>query len=153
MEDALLVKKIENGTVIDHIPPKMSLTVARILKVFDDGNPVLLAINVESKKMKRKDILKLENRFLSQTELGEISLLIPGATVNKIENWKVVDKQTVELPDKIEGIVRCANPACVTNKGEPVTAKFTVISREPLLIRCHYCRRDMDKDQIMENLV
>ncbi len=151
--DKLMVKKIENGTVIDHIPPDVSLVVARVLGAFRDKNAVLIAMNVDSKRMGKKDILKLEDRFLSEEELNKISLLIAGATVNKIENGEVVEKKLVEIPDKAVGIVRCANSNCVTNKGEPVQTKFYVISKKPLLLRCHYCGRDMDKKQIMENVI
>ena len=152
-KEALLVKRIESGTVIDHIPPNMSLVVARLLGVLNGRFPVLIAINVESKKMGRKDVLKLEGRFLDENELGKVAILAPGATVNIIDNGRVSEKKKLKLPTEIEGMFRCANPDCITNKGEPVRTRFYVVKSNPLVVRCHYCGRDMDRNQIIENLI
>ncbi|MFA4640285.1 aspartate carbamoyltransferase regulatory subunit [Pyrococcus kukulkanii] len=149
----LKVSAIREGTVIDHIPAGKGLKVIEILKLgkLSNGGAVLLAINVPSKKLGRKDIVKVEGKFLSEEEVNKIALVAPTATVNIIRDYEVVEKFKVEIPDVIEGILRCANPNCITHY-EYVTTKFYVISREPLKVRCHYCERTMEEEEILANL-
>ncbi|AEH24438.1 aspartate carbamoyltransferase regulatory subunit [Pyrococcus yayanosii] len=148
----LKVSAIREGTVIDHISAGKGLKVIEILGLGRlNGGAVLLAMNVPSKKLGRKDIVKVEGRFLSEEEVNKIALIAPSATVNIIRDYKVVEKFKVEVPDVIEGILRCANPNCITNH-EYVTTKFYVINKEPLKVRCYYCERTMEEDEILANL-
>ncbi|AEC52281.1 aspartate carbamoyltransferase regulatory subunit [Pyrococcus sp. NA2] len=149
----LKVSAIKEGTVIDHIPAGKGLKVIEILKLekLSNGGAVLLAMNVPSKKLGRKDIVKVEGRFLSEEEVNKIALVAPTATVNIIKEYRVVEKFKVEVPEVIEGILRCGNPNCITNH-EYVTTKFYVISRNPLKVRCHYCERTMEEEEILANL-
>ncbi len=136
----LRVRKIRNGTVIDHIPKGRSLIVLRILGITGEEDYIIaLVMNVESKKLGKKDIVKIENRELTEDEVNLIALVAPTATINIIRDYKVVKKYNVRLPERISGILRCANPTCITNSGEPVKPVFDVISCEPLKLRCTYC--------------
>lgn len=140
-EDFLRVRKIERGTVIDHIPPGTALKVLRILGVTgSEGYVVSILMNVESKKYGKKDIIKLEDRFLTEKEVDKIALVAPHATINIIDGYRVVKKWRVSVPELAVGILRCPNPRCVTNSGrEPVKTEFRLRERKPLTYECEYC--------------
>lgn len=150
-EMELRVSKIKNGTVIDHITGGHALDVAKILGITGREKRVItIAINVPSKLYKTKDIVKIEGRELNPQEVHKIALLAPHATINIIRDYKVVKKQMVKLPKVIEDIIKCANPACISNSNEPVQAKFYVDSGEPLLLKCHYCGFIIEKKDVLE---
>ncbi|KXB05183.1 aspartate carbamoyltransferase, partial [candidate division MSBL1 archaeon SCGC-AAA382A13] len=129
----LRVSKIEAGTVIDHIPSERALTVLEILGISQGTqNTVSILINVPSNQQESKDIVKIEGRKLDEEELNKIALVAPNATINVIEDYEVVEKKIVELPDVIEEVVRCSNPDCITNTSEPATPEFEVISESPI---------------------
>jgi len=147
----LRVSKIKNGTVIDHITGGHALDVIKILRITGrvDG-VVTVAINVPSKKLNSKDMVKIEGRELKAEEVDKIALLAPHATINIVRNYKVVEKQRVKLPNVIHGIVKCANPACISNSKEPVQPTFYVDNEDPLRIRCHYCGYIMEKQDVLK---
>jgi aspartate carbamoyltransferase regulatory subunit len=150
-ETMLHVSKIMNGTVIDHITGGHALDVVKILGITGREKKVItIAINVPSKRFKRKDIVKIEGRELNPQEVHKIALLAPHATINIIRQYKVVEKQRVKLPKLIENIIKCANPACISNSNEPVKAKFYVESKDPLLLKCHYCSYIIEKKDILQ---
>jgi aspartate carbamoyltransferase regulatory subunit len=150
-ETELHVSKIKNGTVIDHVTAGHALDVVKILGITGrETGIVTIAINVPSKRFKAKDIVKIEGRELNLQELHKIALLAPHATINIIRDYKVVTKHEVKLPKTIESIVKCANPACVSNGNEPVQPKFYVESEEPLLLKCHYCGYIMEKKDVLQ---
>jgi aspartate carbamoyltransferase regulatory subunit len=107
-------------------------------------------MNVPSKRFKAKDIVKIEGRELKPQEVHKIALLAPHATINIIRGYKVVKKQEVKLPEIIESIVKCANPACISNSNEPVQSKFYVDGEEPLQLKCHYCGYIMEKKDVLQ---
>ena len=143
MSRELIVSKIENGTVIDHIPAGRALTVLRVLGITGkEGVRVALVMNVESGKLGRKDIVKIEGRKLTPEEVNIISAVAPTATINIIRNFEVVKKFKVSPPEVIKGRFRCKNPTCITNAPrEPVEPTFYLVKREPPLFVCAYCGR------------
>lgn len=148
----LKIKAIENGTVIDHITANKSLHILKILGLPDpETKNVTIAMNVSSKEIGRKDILKIENRELDHTELNQVALIAPKATINIIRNYEPIKKDKIILPDKITSIIKCTNPKCITNyENEPITPLFHVINKYPPVVRCHYCEKlikteDIDK--------
>jgi aspartate carbamoyltransferase regulatory subunit len=150
-ETELRVSKIRDGTVIDHVAGGHALDVVKILGITGREKRVItIAINVPSKRLRTKDIVKIEGRELNPQEVHKIALLTPHATINIIRDYKVVEKQSVQLPKTIENIVKCSNPACVSNSNEPVHAKFYVESEEPLLLKCHYCGYTMEKKDVLQ---
>lgn len=147
----LYVKKIRNGTVIDHISAGHALDVLKILGIGGgEGDTVSVAMNVSSKTANKKDIVKVENRELKPGEVDKIALIAPNATINIIRDYEVAEKTRVKLPEFIRGTVRCANPACVSNAGEPVEPKFMVERQDPLRLRCFYCSRIMEKSDVLK---
>jgi aspartate carbamoyltransferase regulatory subunit len=153
-EKELRVKKIKNGTVIDHLPGGSALSILKILGIKKGGKTtVSVAINVPSKKgSNRKDVVKVEDKVLKPEETNKLALLAPNATINIIRNYDVVKKTKVVLPEEIMNTLFCANPNCITNQCEPLTAIFKVESKNPIRIRCKFCERIMDKDLIEEKL-
>lgn len=150
-ETELRVSKIKDGTVIDHITGGHALDVVKILGITGRENRVItIAINVPSKRFKAKDIVKVEGRELKTQEVRKIALLTPHATINIIRNYRVVEKHRVKLPKVIDDIIKCSNPACISNSNEPVQAKFYVEVEEPLLLKCHYCGHVMEKSDVLQ---
>jgi aspartate carbamoyltransferase regulatory subunit len=150
-EKMLYVAKIKDGTVIDHITAGHAMDVARILGIAGRSNAVVtIAMNVTSKNLGKKDMVKIEGRELNPEEVDKIALLAPHATINIIRNYKVIEKKEVKLPKIIKGIIKCANPACVSNSNEPVQPKFYVESEDPLSVKCHYCGYIMEKQDILK---
>jgi len=151
IETELRVSKIRNGTVIDHITSGHALDVVRILGITGkEEGPITVAINVPSKTLKRKDIVKIEGRELKPQEVHKIALIAPHASINIIRDYKVVRKEEVKLPKTIDNIIKCANPACISNSNEPVKTKFYVESEEPLLLKCHYCGYIVEKKDVLQ---
>jgi aspartate carbamoyltransferase regulatory subunit len=150
----LLVRRIREGTVIDHIPAGKALTVLRILGITGkEGYRVAVVMNVESRKLGLKDIVKIEGRFLRPDEVDRIALIAPTATINIVRNYEVVEKRRVQLPDVIEGIIRCVNPSCITRqKREPIKPRFRVISKSPLRLQCVYCGTIMSAEDVERQL-
>ncbi len=151
----LAVSKIREGTVIDHIPAGKALQVLKILGISGrEEYRVALIMNVESRKLGRKDIVKVEGRELRNEEVHKIALIAPTATINIIRNYEVVRKVKVILPNVIEDIIKCPNPNCVTNlPREPIKPRFKVISRSPIKLRCLYCGRYVGSDEVIRQLL
>ena len=136
-DQALRVSKIESGTVIDHITGGQALNVLAILGIDGTaGEVVSIGMNVPSDRLGRKDVVKVENRELSQSELDVLSLIAPAATVNIIREYDVVDKHLVERPAHVSGILQCPNHNCITTEEEPVDSRFEVLDTG---VRCEYC--------------
>lgn len=148
----LKVQPIKNGTVIDHIAAGAALKVLAILGISKmPTETVSVLMNVPSKKYSKKDMVKIENRELNPKEVDKIGLIAPEATINIVKNYRVIVKHKVNLPEVVIGIVRCANPNCISNLKEPVKSKFAVISTSPLKLRCYYCEREME--DVAENII
>ena len=143
----LKVKPIENGTVIDHIQANKALQVLKILGLPKEGINVTLAMNVPS-KLGFKDIVKIENREVEHTEIDKISLIAPHATINIIRDYEIVSKKKVELVEELKGIVKCTNPKCISNTDEPIESKFYLVESDPITLRCHYCERLVQAEEI-----
>ena len=150
-ETTLLVSKIKDGTVIDHITSGHALDVVKILGITGRTNgTVLIAMHVPSKQLGTKDIVKVEGRELEPKEVDRIALLAPQASINIIRDYKVADKKRAKLPNIIHGTVNCGNPSCISNSNEPVQPKFYVKTQDPLMIKCHYCGYLMEKQDILK---
>jgi aspartate carbamoyltransferase regulatory subunit len=149
----LRVSKIKDGTVIDHIRVGYALDVVKILGISGREKRVMtIAINVPSKRFGAKDIVKIEGKALNSQEVNRIALVAPHASINIIRNYAVVEKLEVKLPKSVEGIVKCANPCCISNADEPVGAKFYIENDEPLLLKCHYCGVTIEQTDVLRQL-
>ena len=153
--EELVVRRIRDGTVIDHIPAGQALNVLRILRIRgNEGYKVAMVMNVESRKLGKKDIVKVEGRELVQEEVNRLALVAPEATINTIGDFRVKRKTKVRLPGRIEGIVRCTNPSCISNKPrEPLLPTFKVSSRAPPSIVCEYCGTYISHEEVVAQYV
>lgn len=140
----MLVAAIENGTVIDHIPSGKTYQVAQLLKLADLETPVTIGYNFPSKKLEKKGLIKVENKWFTDEEISRLSVVAPNIVLNIIRNFEVVEKKTVRTPDEIRGIVKCNNPKCVTNN-EPMRTHFHVANG---ILTCHYCEMEQDINKV-----
>ena len=142
-----LVAAIENGTVIDHIPAEKTYAVATLLGLQKLQTPVTIGYNYPSKKLGKKGIIKIEDKFFTDEEISRLSVVAPNVVLNVIRDYEVVEKKKVVTPDTLKGIVRCNNPKCITNN-EPMNTIFHVINKNSGIIKCHDC----DKEQVISEV-
>jgi len=140
MAGELIVEKIEEGTVIDHIPAGMGLKVLSILKI-GAGSRTALLMNVPSKHMGAKDIVKIAGKQLDEKEVNRIALVAPNATLNIIKDGSVVEKSEVRLPKELRAVAKCPNPKCITNS-EKIETRFG--QDEKNKFRCNYCEMQFE---------
>lgn len=138
-EKTLSVSAIKDGTVIDHITAGQGLKIVRLLNLAEVR--ITVGLNLKSASMGLKDLVKVEGVFLTEEEAAYIALFSPAATVNVIEQYKVVKKFSVTLPEDISGILQCPHPQCITHS-ETVRPLFAIEASNGLtLLRCRYCER------------
>jgi aspartate carbamoyltransferase regulatory subunit len=144
----LSVSAIKEGTVIDHVPARVLFKVVSILNLDKVDTMITIGNNLESKKLGHKGIIKLSRVFFRDDEINKIALVAPRAKLNIIRDYEVVEKKVVTIPDEIVGIVKCVNPKCITNN-EQVTTRFEVVSKPDVQLKCHYCEKITDQDNIV----
>ncbi len=143
----LKISAINYGTVIDHIPSDSVFKVASILGLDRHDGIVSIATNLPSRRIEKKGIIKVGDKILTKEQVDKIAIIAPEATLNLIKNYNVVEKTKVVLHDYVEGIIKCSNPKCVTNN-EPAKTKFYILKKIPLKVKCHYCERVMNSEDI-----
>lgn len=146
-EKELQVKALKNGTVIDHIPSDILFKVVSLLQLDSVKNQITIGNNLTSKRMGKKGIIKISDRYYEEEEISRIALIAPDAKINIIRNFEVIEKKVLSLPDSFTGIVKCPNPKCITNN-EPMKTKFEVIKKNPVVLRCPYCEREIQQEDI-----
>lgn len=143
-----MVAAIQNGTVIDHIPSSKLFAIVSLLHLKDiRGSSIMVGYNLKSKKFGHKSIIKVSDKFFSDAELNQLSVVAPNVTLCIIRDYEVVEKKRVVLPENIRGIVRCANPKCITNN-EPMPTLFHVTDKQEGVIRCHYCEKEQNLEHV-----
>ena len=140
----MLVAAIKDGTVIDHIPSDKTYQVAQLLGLQTLETPVTIGYNFLSKKLGKKGIIKVEDKFFTDEEISRLSVVTPNIVLNIIRDFEVVEKKTVVTPSEIKGIVKCNNPKCITNN-EPMKTQFHV---ENGILTCHYCEKEQDINKV-----
>lgn len=143
----LMVAAIKNGTVIDHIPSSKLFQVVRLLHLEDIKSQVMVGYNLPSAKMGNKSIIKIADKFFTNAELNVLSVVAPNVTLCIIRDYEVVEKRCVTLPSEIVGIVKCANPKCITNN-EPMHTHFHLVDAKNGIIQCKYCEKEQKLDNI-----
>jgi aspartate carbamoyltransferase regulatory subunit len=148
-ESDLLVRRIKDGTVIDHIDQGKGLKVLEALEINGKaGNVITIALNVPSSKSKKKDIIKVENKYLEDADTNKLAVIAPKSTINIIKNYKLIEKRRVSLPNEIDQIFRCSNPDCITNSTEHIESIMDVIDKTGLVLKCRYCSRILDVNKL-----
>lgn len=141
------VAAIKNGTVIDHIPAQKTYQVANLLELQTLSTPVTIGYNYPSKKIGRKGIIKVSDKFFTDEEISRLSVVAPNVVLNVIKDYEVVEKKTVVTPDELRGIVKCNNPKCITNN-EPMQTVFNFVDKEHGILKCHYCDKEQDINNV-----
>jgi aspartate carbamoyltransferase regulatory subunit len=144
----LQVAALENGTVIDHIPSDKLFTVVSLLGLKNMESNITIGFNLNSKKLGKKGIIKIADKFFCDEEINRIAVVAPSVKLNIIRDYKVTEKKRVQISDDLKGIVRCANPKCITNN-EPMSTLFHVIDKENCVIKCHYCEKEQRREEIV----
>ncbi len=150
MKKKLKVDPIKNGTVIDHITAGKAMQVIELLNLNHTKSLMMIGINLSSKKIGKKDIIKIENRVLTDDEVNSIALISPEATLTIIDNFEVVKKRKIHLPEKISKYIICPNPNCVTNI-ENVTTKFLIKANKAVEVKCEYCEKKYSIEHVKFN--
>lgn len=135
------VDAIRNGTVIDHIPAGKAWEVAEILKIHQA--PLLVGVNLTSRKYGRKDLIKIEDHELTPREANSIALIAPQASISIIREYEITEKIPVSIPEEITALIVCPNPACITNS-EAIATRFTAggtTPRNEVRVCCVYCEK------------
>jgi aspartate carbamoyltransferase regulatory subunit len=143
----LSVSAIENGTVIDHVPAQNLFKVIQILGLDKIDGQITFGTNLESKKLGRKAIIKISDHFFQDEDINRIALVAPEAKLNIIKDYEVVEKKVVVVPDTITGIAKCMNPMCITNF-ESVTTRFKVVSKKNVSLKCYYCEKITNQENM-----
>lgn len=143
MSETLSVSAIQEGTVIDHIAAGKALKILKILPY--DTHLVTVGLNLKSASMGLKDLIKVEQIFLTPSQAAEIAIFSPQATVNVIQNFKIVKKFPVALPAEILGIFHCPNKRCVT-RHEKTLSRFSIETGKEVFLKCHYCDHQFPRE-------
>ena len=146
-KDVVRLNPISNGTVIDHLPPATGPTIIRMLKL-SCKEPIMMAVNIDSKKKGKKDLIFIEGKELNEKEVQKLGLIAKGSTWNIVKGKRVVSKNKIEMPKETTGIIVCSNPKCITNN-ETLETKFTIANN---MGKCHYCEREMNMKDIIKSL-
>lgn len=143
----LQVAALENGTVIDHIPSSKIFEVISLLHLENVSSSVTIGINLKSKKMGHKSILKIADRFFTDEELNQLSVVTPNVSLAIIRDFEVVEKKQVKMPEELIGIIKCDNHKCITNN-EPMKTHFHVLNKDEGILQCRYCNREVTLNNV-----
>ncbi|MEG2353059.1 MAG: aspartate carbamoyltransferase regulatory subunit [Clostridium sp.] len=131
------IKSIKKGIVIDHIKAGLGLKIFNYLGLEHVDYAVALIMNASSDKNTRKDIIKIENEI--DLDFRVLGFIDPSITINIIEDEKVKEKISLNLPKQIENVIRCSNPRCITSIEQEIVHKFYLVEGCGSTYRCGYC--------------
>lgn len=135
------IDSIKNGIVIDHIQAKKGMEIYELLNLKDLDCSVAIITNAKSKKMGRKDIIKIDKDM--EINMDMIGFIEPNATINIVKDDKLVDKYRVKLPERIVNMAKCQNPRCITSVEKDLDQIFTLTDKENQVYRCQYCEMSL----------
>lgn len=133
----LSIDSISNGIVIDHIEAGKGIKIFEKLDLYNADFTVALIMNASSKRHGRKDLIKIENTM--DVDLTMLGYIDSNITINYIKDEKIVKKINLSLPEKLEGVIECKNPRCITSIEREITQRFRLVDKELGLYRCEYC--------------
>ncbi len=131
------IDSIHNGVVIDHISAGRGMRLYELLGLGELDVSVAIIKNVVSKKMGKKDIIKIDADLPVDFDL--IGYVDPGATVNIIRDGKLVEKLDIDMPERLVGVIKCKNPRCITSTEQELEHVFKLTDRKNKVYRCVYC--------------
>ena len=131
------IDSVRNGVVIDHITAGNGARLYELLGLDSLTCTVAFIRNVPSKKMGRKDIIKVDGDV--SLNLDVIGYVDPAATVNMIRDGELVEKRTIEMPLQLINVIKCKNPRCITSCEQELDHIVRLTDREKKVYRCIYC--------------
>jgi len=131
------IDSITNGFVIDHITAGRGMKLYDLLGLDNLDCSVAIIKNVASKKMGKKDIIKIDADIA--IDIDVIGYVDPGTTVNIIKNCQLVEKRTLELPEMLTNVIKCKNPRCITSTEQEINYVFKLTDKDNGVYRCIYC--------------
>lgn len=131
------IDAIKDGIVIDHITAGRSMEIYTLLGLDKLNCSVALIKNVNSRKMGKKDIIKIDADI--NIDMDILGYVDPYVTVNIIKNGKKVDKRTIALPKQLTGVLHCKNPRCITTTEQELPQIFKLTDKQNKVYRCIYC--------------
>ena len=138
------IDSIKRGIVIDHIRAGYSMTIYNLLGLDQLNSTVAIIKNVKSKKMGRKDIIKVDADI--DIDLDVLGYIDPDVTVNIIKNGRLAQKKKLELPERLVGVIKCGNPRCITSTERELDHIFNLTDRQNRIYRCAYCEAKSNKN-------
>lgn len=142
----LQITSINEGIVIDHIRPGYGYKIFKLLKLDEADFKVALIMNVDSNRLGRKDLIKIESQL--DIDLDVLGIFDRHLTVNRIADGKIASKDAIHLPKKINAILKCTNPRCITHTERNVDACFSLIDEANKTYACDYCEHLYDVEEI-----
>lgn len=143
----LQVEAIRNGTVIDHIPANIGFKVIKLFRLDGADERITIGLNLPSSALGKKDLIKIENVYISEEQAQRLALYAPNATVNQIEDYTVVAKLPLTLPKTIVDVFRCPNSNCITHDEQAVESSFTLLEKaQDIMLKCKYCEKVFSRD-------
>ncbi len=133
----MIINPITEGVVLDHIHAGGAMEIYKALNLDKLKCQVALIMNAKSVKMGKKDILKICEPI--DINLDILGYLDPGITVSIISDGKVVDRKHLELPERIQDVIKCTNPRCITSVEQELPNVFKLTDKENRIYRCIYC--------------
>ena len=147
----LQVEAIRNGSVIDHIPAGQGIKILKLFHLLDTKERITVGLNLPSAALGAKDLIKVENTSLTGSQANQLALFAPDATVNIIEDFMVVKKHLLSLPESISGVFACPNSNCISHT-EPVDSCFSVReAKGDVRMKCKYCEKSFTKEIVSAN--
>ena len=133
----MIVGQIKDGIVLDHITAGNGMNIYNVLKLGELDCTVALIKNADSPKMGKKDIIKIST--LLDLDLDILGYLDPGITVNIVRDGAVAERRSLELPERVVGVIKCKNPRCITSVEREIVHEFKLTDRKKKVYRCIYC--------------
>ena len=133
----MIVNPITDGIVLDHIKAGRAMELYQVLNLGALQCPVAIIKNADSKKMGRKDIIKIFE--VIDLDLDVLGYIDPGITVSIIKSGELVKRHGLELPERVTNVIRCRNPRCITSVEQELPQVFKLTNREKGIYRCIYC--------------
>ena len=141
----MIIGSIQNGIVIDHIPAGKAMHIYNYLHLDRLDSEVAIIKNASSGKLGKKDILKIGE--IIDIDLDLLGFIDPHITVNIIRDGKRSQKFHPELPETLNGVLRCKNPRCISSVEQELPQVFRLADREHGIYRCTYCDTKADELQ------
>ena len=127
------------------ITPEKVVELYKLLELDKLNCQVALITNAASRKMGRKDIIKIATGL--DLNLDIIGFVGPNITLNIIKRGVLVEKKKMLPPPELNGVLKCKNPRCITSTEQELPHVFRLTDPEKRIYRCIYCETKASTEQ------